>query len=1143
MRTIFQYGLFTLLILVMLSFTGYSQNYLEIIVSPTSVCPGEEVIITNNSVDAPDHEWIWAFCKADPNEPPDGDVEEDITGILKSPVYLSLNYNESNSLYYVFINNYNETGTGNDVPGKITRFEYPDLSNQAENPLDLSLPNGDMPKNLEGLQIVYDEYGTHEWYGFIVGGNSKVGNTSYIARLDFGSSLENESPEITMLYEDPTHVNLEFPHDLYIFYDEDDGKWHGFTVNKEGSSITRFDFNNGLTDVPDIVNLGNPGNELDKPVGIFPIRNEGEWFVFVTDSEKGLFRLDFGADLLNNSPVCNPVAVEPVNSSNDIVHMRDISLFRSCEGVYGYIVAGEVWEEYNLVSLAFDNGITIDPRAVAYGTLNNSIEYGHSISEVFRVENDYYAMVCNHAAKNITRLILPSCSDVNNQPVNSPYPAPVVYSEPGYKTIEVICDLGTAEQENECFYIEVKPLPEFADNLWGNDVVCPGETVNFYVDPVLNADEYHWYPEPGMTVVAGDGTENVDIAIDAAILPGPKTIELVCENECGTGSSVFFEIQVDTSTIINNHPIELQPVEVSADADISVLAHGSNLTYQWQESDNNGVSWNDLPDSYPYVGVTTDHLTILNVQPDMTGYQYRCIVNGSCSPTEVVSGECILVVGALLTTVGEDQAQACPETDINVPVSVVGFSAVNNFNLSINYNDNYLTFTGFDNIHDDLTGLTVDNPSDGLLTISWSTTPGVGVNILQGKMVNLKFHTAVGDACDFSFNESACSYESETSDQLDAEYSTYSFQILPLPETPAMPSGTNDRCEGSEMIQYDIPVPQHTLTYEWTLYPPEAGTITGNSNPADVTWEENFHGDAWLKVKGYNACGEGAFGDSLKIVTKPLPLQAVAPLGDTNLCMAGPSTAYTTLGGEFADSYTWTITPANAGVVSGTGETATVTWDPEFVGLADVMVLSENECGSARQISDPIYVDVNSLPEIIPWVSDTLAYLDAPVSFNADVFSGAEPYSYHWDFMRPDWYSHTADTTIVPDDPYHEYVLTVVDSNNCVMTTKVAVKILLPLFVPNAFTPGGDGVNDRFKGFVTGNVEGVRYRLLVYSREGTMVYEEKGSDLAYMDGWDGTFKGEQCNAGVYVYFLYYEIMGYDGREGEQLLQGTFTLLR
>ena len=111
------------------------------------------------------------------------------------------------------------------------------------------------------------------------------------------------------------------------------------------------------------------------------------------------------------------------------------------------------------------------------------------------------------------------------------------------------------------------------------------------------------------------------------------------------------------------------------------------------------------------------------------------------------------------------------------------------------------------------------------------------------------------------------------------------------------------------------------------------------------------------------------------------------------------------------------------------------------------------------------------------------------------------------------------------------------------MTSKIAVKILLPMFMPNAFTPDNNGLNDTFKGFVTGNVEGVKYRMFVYSREGTQVYYEEGNEFSMMTGWDGTFKGQNCSSGVYIYMLYYEIMGYDGIEGEQLLKGSFTLLR
>ena len=1113
---------------------------------PASVCPGEPVYFENQTPDMYNHDWLWFFCKADPDVPPVGDAEMNLDDLLTSPVYLSLNQNlPEETVYYCFINNYSDQGTSDLYPGKITRYMYPTLDGQPQEYRDLIIP--DMPKSLEGLQIVQDVNGTSEWYGFIVGGNpSYTGGTtpSYLARLDFGSSLANPSPELTILIEDDDFDTLNFPHDLYIFYDNESASpmWHGFTVNKLNGTIARFDFTSGINEMPVVHNLGNPDDRLSRPVGIFPIQDNGLWYVFVTDNDgdKGLFRLDFGEDILNPYPDCTPV---PIDIAGGIVHMRDISLFRSCNQVYGYIVAGHAYDEFNLVKLNFAD-ITTIPDAVTFGTLGYTIEFGHSISDIFRVDDDYYAMVCNHGSKNITRLILPSCESIPSVSQDVQPQEDIIYADPGWKTIEVIKDFGTAQQDNECFDIFVEYPPVLADTIHGPVVVCPGDTVIFnsndlaYTDP----DGYLWGYDHEIVRLNPANTFALDtVVITRSIHPGPHLLTLQGENRCGTGPIYTMTIQVDTSTSITHHPIDLISAAVNDDATLGVNAYGSDLSYQWQESTDGGVVWYNLPDEDPYYGVYTDELVIRDVQAAMTGYKFRCIVTGSCDPIEIYSGECILVVGALLTTVGISDAAACPETDISVPIKIAGFAEVTDFSLKLFYADD-LAYNGFSNPHAFLSDISVTNRGSGELIISWAAEPGPGVTILSGQMLELNFHTHVGDVCDFQFVEAECEYN--TGDiKLDDEYTAYSFTILPLPEKPLQPTGNRERCEGVVPEEYTIAIPLHTDTYSWSLNPDASGVVSNNGNSVTVNWDPFFHGEAWIKVKGLNGCGEGAYSDSLKVITHPLPLKAALPVGDTNLCEAGPDQFYFTDGGQYSTSYVWTLLPPEAGTVSGNGQQCAVTWNPSWVGFAELTALAVNDCGEARQNSEPLLIDVNPLPALQPWVSDTVAYLDAPVSFSAEVWRGTAPYRFNWDFMPEEWYSSTPDTTIIPDDPYHEYVLTVIDSNSCTMTSKIGVKILLPLFVPNAFTPDQDGLNDLFRGFITGNVEGVSYRLLIFSRVGTQVYEERGDDLSLMSGWDGTYEGTLCSSGVYVYYLYYEIMGYDGIEGEQLIKGTFTLLR
>ncbi|MBE0641561.1 MAG: gliding motility-associated C-terminal domain-containing protein, partial [Bacteroidales bacterium] len=69
-------------------------------------------------------------------------------------------------------------------------------------------------------------------------------------------------------------------------------------------------------------------------------------------------------------------------------------------------------------------------------------------------------------------------------------------------------------------------------------------------------------------------------------------------------------------------------------------------------------------------------------------------------------------------------------------------------------------------------------------------------------------------------------------------------------------------------------------------------------------------------------------------------------------------------------------------------------------------------------------------------------------------------------------------------------------------------------YVPNAFTPDGDQLNDVFQ--VSGlNTED--FRLTIFDRWGGLIFES--NDIG--KGWDGTIKGSQAPTGIYIVVIYF----------------------
>lgn len=123
-----------------------------------------------------------------------------------------------------------------------------------------------------------------------------------------------------------------------------------------------------------------------------------------------------------------------------------------------------------------------------------------------------------------------------------------------------------------------------------------------------------------------------------------------------------------------------------------------------------------------------------------------------------------------------------------------------------------------------------------------------------------------------------------------------------------------------------------------------------------------------------------------------------------------------------------------------------------------------------------------------------------------------------------------------------EYRLDVLDVYGCPFGKSITIEVedLRNLvFIPNVFSPNGDGLNDRFE--ISGSSKLAKIdRLLIFDRWGGLVFDRglhyPGDPTA---AWDGTLSGDPCNQGVYVYIV--ELSFSDGERGK--FSGELTLLR
>ena len=115
------------------------------------------------------------------------------------------------------------------------------------------------------------------------------------------------------------------------------------------------------------------------------------------------------------------------------------------------------------------------------------------------------------------------------------------------------------------------------------------------------------------------------------------------------------------------------------------------------------------------------------------------------------------------------------------------------------------------------------------------------------------------------------------------------------------------------------------------------------------------------------------------------------------------------------------------------------------------------------------------------------------------------------------------------------YTLTVKDNNNCTSTDDAVITVIpYCIKVMDAFTPNGDGINDKWI-VTSGGACTSQVMVNVYNRYGDLVY----SNDNYQNNWDGTYKGKALPDATYYYVIRFKLITGNGLQ----LKGDVTILR
>ena len=214
----------------------------------------------------------------------------------------------------------------------------------------------------------------------------------------------------------------------------------------------------------------------------------------------------------------------------------------------------------------------------------------------------------------------------------------------------------------------------------------------------------------------------------------------------------------------------------------------------------------------------------------------------------------------------------------------------------------------------------------------------------------------------------------------------------------------------------------------------------------------------------------------------------------------GVSNSTGILNGLAAGTYTFTISDANSCTLIDSG----VVTEPDSVEINVLPNPTEVKLGEVLQMN----TTTNQ--------SGTLTYNWLP-AFGLSCYDCANP-------VFDGVYSYT-------------YNVVVTNAAGCTGTSNVVVKVIpnYDVFIPNAFTPNGDGTNDFWQLF--GNMKSFKQvEVMVFNRIGEKVFES--NDINFT--WDGTYQGKYAPPEVYTYVAKFVWLN---NHSDSNYKGTVTLLR
>lgn len=553
--------------------------------------------------------------------------------------------------------------------------------------------------------------------------------------------------------------------------------------------------------------------------------------------------------------------------------------------------------------------------------------------------------------------------------------------------------------------VTVDPLPDAAQAITGNSIVCEGSTVAYSIPAIPDATNYIWNLPAGATIASGAGTESITVLFSAS---GSGTIEVYGQNACGSGSSNTLPVTINplpdpAGAIAGNQNVCMGLTETYT---VGAIANATG--YAWTVpagvTINSGQGTATLNVTYTAAAVDgsitvegtnacgsgTSSSILIDVEPRPT------VVLSASGATTICNGESTTLQLDLTGTANWDYTYSNGTATVNGTATGNPYTIIVSPNTTRTYQITTLSDANCTSQAADIAGtVTVNVTPRPKSTISGTNT------ICEGESTNITINLSGQQPWDVTYTDGT------TPVTVTTNTTPYVFSVSPTADKSYWVTAVSD-ANGCDAIAADMTgianITVNTLPDIYSVTETNgghycygaAGVTLGltDSEPAGNNIEYQLYKDgisvgaagllagtgAALNFGTYTAEGfytvvatntvtgcTRTMNGTREIVIDPYPEDA-QPITGTALVCPGATHTYTVPAIAYADDYIWSW--SNPGDVTITAGATSNTVDVQFSATAASGVLSvygQNSCGDGV-ISD---LNINIRPTLLAPASIT----------------------------------------------------------------------------------------------------------------------------------------------------------------------------